>query len=78
MLTFISVLSFVNIGFYIFSIYMSESNFVLKKIEDYEFLKKFLNYYKKSRIGFIIFEVILFLFCQGCITIMCFQVLGSY
>ena len=53
----------INISFYLLSIYIVSNEKLLSKIpEEYAFVHKFLKFYKNIRVGYIIFEAILFYF----------------
>ena len=63
-LSFWVLLNVVNICIYLLSLYILSNNKLISKIfSKYVFIHKIILFYKKTRIGFIVFEVILLLFC---------------
>ena len=69
----VALLSFINIGIYLFSLHLSNNKWLLDKVSNSRILLKLLNIYKKTRIGFIVFEVTLFLVSQSNIIWFCFK-----
>ena len=58
------LLNVLNIGTYMLSIYILSNEKILIKIPSkYVYIHKLIRFYKNIRIGFIIFEVLLLLFC---------------
>lgn len=58
------LLNVLNICIYLLSLYILSNEKVLSMISSkYVFIHKIILFYKKTRIGFIVFEVILLLFC---------------
>lgn len=58
----LALLSVINISIYLLSIYILGNKDLLSKVENYPFLIKTINFYKKTRIIFIILELGLLLF----------------
>ena len=71
----IGLLCFVNIILYISVIYITEHKLFIDKISKYTVLFKLLNIYRKTRFGFLLFEVILFLFSIGFVIWLCLRLL---
>ena len=70
-LSLISVLSIVNIVIYLAALYITNQYWFLNKISKWNFLVNILNFYRKTRISFIILEVFLFLYSQGSVIWLC-------
>ena len=70
-LSLISVLSIVNIVIYLAALYITNQYWFLNKISKWNFLVNILNFYRKTRIRFIILEVFLFLYSQGSVIWLC-------
>ena len=60
-LSFIALLCFINILFYFTVFYITEHKIFLDKISKYTFLLKIVNWYKKMRLAYVIFDILLFL-----------------
>lgn len=74
--TFIALLSVLNISIYLFSIYIINTNKVLYNfLSKYPYLLKIVNYYKSSRIVFILIEVLFLLFSLLYIIYLCYRVI---
>ena len=73
----IGLLCFVNILIYISILYITEHKIFLDKISKYILLVKIVNLYRKTRIAFIIFEVVLFFFSIGSVIWFCFRIIIS-
>ena len=57
-----SVLCFINIIWYFYVRYfLSENEYLLKLMEKRRWLKKFINLYRKTTMGFIMFEIGLYI-----------------
>ena len=60
----IALLNVLNICFYLLSIYIVNNENILRLIPaKYVYLHKILKFYKNIRIGFIVFESVLLIFC---------------
>ena len=57
----ICLLSFVNILFYLMSIYILTNDMFLKRLPNWPLLLKVLNFYKSTRVAFIVFEALIFI-----------------
>lgn len=58
------LLNVLNICIYLLSLYILSNEKLLSKISSkYVFIHKIILFYKKTRIGFIVFEVVFLLFC---------------
>nr|YP_025841.1 hypothetical protein 7 [Moniliophthora perniciosa]AAQ74297.1 hypothetical protein 7 [Moniliophthora perniciosa] len=62
---------FLTIVIYFITIYISEHEYFLSKLPNWVFLHKFITYFKTIRYIYIIFEILLFLFCILYIIISC-------
>ena len=63
-LSFGVLLNVINICIYLLSLYiLSNEKWISKISSKYVWVHKIILFYKKTRIGFIVFEVILLLFC---------------
>ena len=71
----IGLLCFVNIMIYISILYITEHKIFLDKISKYILLVKIVNLYRKTRIAFIIFEVVLFFFSIGMVIWFCIRII---
>ena len=74
-LSLIAFLSFINIGIYLISLHITNHKLFLDKISKWDILLKLLNIYRKTRIGFIMFEIILFFVSQGSVIWLCYRVI---
>ena len=73
------LLNVINIGIYLVSIYIVSHEKVLSKISDkYAFLHKLIKYYKNIRIGYIIFEGSLLIFCLCLMIYICYGLVSLY
>jgi hypothetical protein len=73
----LALLSVINIGIYLGVLYLSNNKLFLDKISKWNLLLTLLNIYKKTRIYFIISEVLLFLFCQCSIIWFCLKFING-
>ena len=73
----IGTLSIINIGIYILALYITNHKLFLEKISKWPILVKYLNIYRKTRVGFIMFEICMFLFCQGCVLWLCLRIITN-
>ena len=76
-LALICLLCFINILIYITVIYISEHDYLLKKIENKPLLLKFINYYKNIRFLYVFLEVSLFLWCLFGIIRLCWRIISG-
>ena len=74
-LAFICLWCFVNILMYFISLYILETKYFLDIISKYEFLLKFLNFFKSIRLYYILSESIAFIFAMGFIIFLCLKVI---
>jgi len=72
----ICLLSFVNIFFYLISIYVLGLDMFLRRLPNWPLLLKVLNFYKSTRVAFIVFEALLFLISISGIIYGCWQVVS--
>ena len=56
-----ALLCFVNIMLYFFAIYITEHKLFLDWISKYSLLLKIVNFYNKTRMAYLLFEIVLFL-----------------
>lgn len=61
----VALFCFFNIMLYVFAIYITEHKILLKKIANYPTLMKIVNLYRKTRLAYLIFEILLFLINLG-------------
>lgn len=71
----LALLSVFNISIYLLSIYILNNKVVLNKISKYTYLIKIINYYKSSRIVFIIIELSLLIFSLLYIISICYRLI---
>ena len=72
----LALLSVFNISIYLLSIYILNKKVVLNKIEKkYPYLMKIINYYKSTRIGFILIELSLLIFSLIYIISICYRII---
>nr|UEV87026.1 hypothetical protein [Grifola frondosa] len=70
----IALLSVFNISIYLLSLYLLNNQVFLNKIEiKYPYLIKIINYYKSTRIGFIIIELCFLIFSLVYIISLCYR-----
>lgn len=73
----LGMLSVLNIGIYLAVLYLSNNKLFLDKISEWTILNRILNIYKKTRIVFIQFEILMFLFCQCSIIWFCLKFING-
>jgi hypothetical protein len=74
-LSIISLISFIQIFLSLAVLYISDHKYIMDKISKYSILVKIMSFYKQSRIGYILFEVCLFLLCMFSIIWLCIKIL---
>lgn len=75
-LSIIAMLSFIKIFMSFAVFYISDNKYFMDKISKYKILLKIMGYYKKTRIGYIFFDVCLFLVCMFSIIWLCIKILS--
>ncbi|BCG68828.1 hypothetical protein (mitochondrion) [Collybia sordida] len=75
-LSIIALFSFMQIYLYILILYISDNKYVIDRISKYSILVKIMDLYKKTRIGYIFFELCLFLVCMCSIIWLCIRILS--
>jgi hypothetical protein len=76
-LCFIALLCFINILTYFFIMYILDHSLIKNKITNI-YLIKLINLYKKTRLSFLIFEVILFISCILSVLYFCLRIILAY
>lgn len=77
-LTLVSLLSFYNFVVYVIVMRVTESDRVLNFIKDKKRLSKLVKYYRNLSTGFIIYDLILFGYCNCSILYLTFSVFNKY
>ena len=72
------LLSFINILIYFMVINIFNNVTLVNKIKDYKILNKILNIYKNTRIYFLIYEIIFFLFINVFILWQSYRLFSIY
>ena len=67
--------SFLKILIYLINLYITEHKLFLEKINKYPYLTKLLNYYRKTRLSFLIFEILFFTCSLIYIAYLCFKII---
>ena len=60
-LAIVSLISFIQVLFYFCVLYITDHKYIVDKISKYSWLVQIMSLYKKMRISYILFEVLLFL-----------------
>lgn len=76
--TIVSVISFVNLAVYFIILQVSDTKIVLKFIENKNYLKKIISFYKKTTIFTISIEIIFFILANYFTLNLCFIVINGY
>lgn len=76
-LAIVALFSFIQVLLYFGVLYITDHKYIIDKISKYSKLVKIMNIYKNTRIGYIIFEIILFLVCIFFIIWLCLKVIYS-
>ena len=74
-LSVIAMLSFINILIYLGVLYITEHKLFLDKISKYSLLTKLLSIYRKTRMSFLIFEILLLLTNLSSVIWLCYRVI---
>ena len=74
----ITLLSFINILIYTVILYITEHKLFLDKINKYPFLVKVIGYYRKTRLSFLIIEVLFFTFSLLAIIYLSYKGICAY
>lgn len=74
-LSIIALISFMQIFLSLGVLYISEHKYIQGKISKYRILDKIMSFYKKTRLGYIFFEVCLFLVCIFSIIWLCLKII---
>ena len=72
-LAILSMVSFINMLIYCVVLYITEHKLFLEKISKYKLLSKLVPYYRKTRISFLILELLIFLGCLSSIIVLCYK-----
>ena len=79
MLSIFMLLNVINIGIYLVSIFIvSHEKFLSKIPENYVYIHKLIKFYKNIRIGYIIFEGVLLIFCLCLMIYICYGLVSFY
>ena len=63
----IALLCAINIIFYFIVLYFIENKNLLEKISKYKILLKLIKFYKKTTMFYLAVEILIFIYCFGCI-----------
>ena len=73
------LLNVINIGIYLLSIFIvSHEKFLNKIPSKYVYIHKLIIYYKNIRIGYILFEGVLLIFCLCLMIYICYGLVSFY
>lgn len=78
LLSVISLSCIVNIFFYFIVLFAFDSKYIKDKMEKWNILKRVINFYRNTRIFFIIFEFSLFIFVNWVIISSCYKIVSAY
>lgn len=74
-LSVIALLCFINIVLYFAVLYITEHKVFIDKINKYKYIEKLVLVYKKTRISYLVFEIILYFVCSCSIIWFCIRVI---
>ena len=77
-LAFISLLCVINISIYLLILHFSEHKYVIEVVSKRKLTLKLFNLYKNTRIMFLVFELVLLIFCTSSIVYICGIVLSAF
>lgn len=78
LLSIMSVICFFNLLIYFIVLFALDSKYIQDKIDGFKKLQKIINLYKNTRIYFILFEVLLFIWLNGIIILTSYKIVSSY
>ena len=74
-LSIIALLCFINIVIYFTVLYLTEHKIFIDKISEYKYILKIINIYRKTRLPYLLFEIILYLICSCSIIWFCIRII---